>query len=143
MKRYLAPVALILALGLGVALAQNITKSIQLSQQPGVIGMDTGNNVYFPAHVLSLGKAPAVSSCGGGSPAITGTDFGGVITMGTSATGCTLTFAKAYVATPWCVVTSQTSTATPVAYTPSLTTLTETQVSTSSNLVNYICIGAQ
>ena len=146
MKRYLLPSALILALGLTYALAQTITKSIQLTQAAnGVIGMDSTNNVYFPTHVLNLGLAPAVSSCGGGTPAIAGSDFAGVVTLGTSATGCIITFKKAYAATPWCVVSSQSAAVavSPFTYSVSPTAITEVQPSTSSNLINYICSGSK
>jgi len=86
------------------------------------------------------GSAPALTSCGT-SPAITGTDFSGVVTMGTgSPTGCTITFATAYTSTPNCTVTWQTNIAS-MQYTLSTTAITLTQTGTSSNKVNYICTG--
>lgn len=87
------------------------------------------------------GTAPALTSCGGGSPAIVGTDLAGTVTMGTSATGCVITFNKPYSVAPACVVTWI---ATPLAsqsYVTSVTALTITQTSTSSNVLKYICMG--
>lgn len=144
LKRYLLPSALILALGLAYATAQSITKAIQLSQDStGAFGVDTNNNVYFPGHILSTGPGtPVLTSCGTGSPAVVGTDTAGQITLGTSATACTLTFAQAYVATPWCVVTVQ-SGVSQIGYTPSTTTLVLSQLSTSGDKVNYMCSGSK
>lgn len=85
------------------------------------------------------GTAPALTSCGGGSPAIVGTDVAGTVTMGTSATGCVITFNVAYVAAPHCIVQWI---ATPLAsqsYATSNTAITLTQTSTSSNVAKYIC----
>ena len=90
MKRYILPSLLILALAGGLAFAQSITKALQLSQDAsGAFGVDTTNNVYFPGHVLTTGRAgpaPALSACiTGGSPTLVGTDVAGTITGGTTA----------------------------------------------------------
>lgn len=84
---------------------------------------------------------PALTSCGTGSPAISGTDSAGTVTAGTSATGCVLTFAAAYTAVPYCVATSQVApgTSTP-AYSVSATALTLVQASQSGNKWDYICV---
>ncbi len=98
-------------------------------------GLDT-----FTGHVAVGAVPPVLTSCGGGSPAILGDDKAGLVTMGTSATGCVITFASAYTSTPFCVVTWQ---ATPLAsqsYAISTTAITLTQTSTSSNKANYICL---
>ncbi len=141
MRKYLLPSALILALGLGLALAQNITKSLQLNQSAsGAFGVDASNNVFFPAHILSFGKAPTIGNgctlTAGGSDAI------GHLTWGSSSTGCTITFAQAYGAAPTCVVSSQTA-ATPVGYTTGTSSMTFTSVSATGLLVNYFCSGSQ
>lgn len=85
------------------------------------------------------GTAPALTSCGT-SPAITGTDVAGTVTMGTATpTGCVITFNVAYVAAPHCLVTWI---ATPLAsqsYATSTTAITLTQTATSSNVVKYFC----
>lgn len=92
-------------------------------------------------HVNTGATPPALTSCGGGSPAITGSDTAGIVTMGTSATGCVITFATAYTGTPYCVVSWI---ATPLAsqsYATSNTAITITQTSTSSNKLQYVCHG--
>lgn len=143
-RKYLTPVGLILAFGLSLALAQTITKSVQLSQDStGAIGVDTNNNVYYPAHILTTGPGtPALTSCGSGTPTITGTDTAGTVALGTSATGCVITFNKAYAATPYCLVTARAGVS-QVGYSTSTTALTTTQVSTSSNTIDYLCTGSK
>lgn len=94
------------------------------------------------AHVNTNATPPVLTSCGTGSPAITGSDSAGVVTMGTSATGCVITFAAAYTSIPFCVVTWI---ATPLAsqsYVTAAASITLTQTSTSGNKVQYVCVGA-
>lgn len=90
--------------------------------------------------IRAAGSAPALTSCGGGSPAITGSDLSGEVTMGTTATGCVITFNVTYSSAPYCTVTWQ---ATPLAsqsYVVAADKITLTQTSTSSNKVNYTCV---
>lgn len=93
-----------------------------------------------PSHIgTGQATAPALTSCGT-TPAITGTDTAGIVTMGTTATGCVITFTTAYTAVPYCVVTWI---ATPLAsqsYVTSATAITTTQTSTSNNKLQYICL---
>jgi|SRR5579864_1673097 len=100
-----------------------------------------GGGAGVPGHIATgQTTAPALTSCGGGSPAITGTDTAGIVTMGTTATGCVITFNVAYTGTPFCVVTWI---ATPLAsqsYATSNTAITLTQTSTSGNKAQYICM---
>lgn len=94
-----------------------------------------------PKHFNTGATPPVLTSCGGGSPAITGSDTAGIVTMGTSATGCVITFAVAYTGTPYCVVSWI---ATPLAsqsYVTSNTAITLTQTSASGNKVQYVCAG--
>lgn len=85
--------------------------------------------------------APTLSSCGTGSPAVSGTNFAGTVTTGTNATGCVITFATAYVGVPYCVVTSQVAPATSTpAYSVSATAITLVQASQSGNKWDYICV---
>jgi hypothetical protein len=91
---------------------------------------------------IGLGSttAPALTSCGT-TPSIVGTDLAGTVTMGTTATGCVITFNTAKSAAPHCVVQWI---ATPLAsqsYTTSTTAITTTQTSTSNNVLKYICVG--
>lgn len=146
MRKYLLPSLLILALGLIAATAQNITKSVQLSQDPlGTIGYDTSGGVYFPAHILSntrVGPAPTVgTTCGTTGQSVTGTDFGGEITVGSSVTtSCPLTFGTVYVTAPTCVVAPKTGLiATTFSWVTAVTGLTVTQASTANNHITYIC----
>jgi hypothetical protein len=95
----------------------------------------------FYGHAITSGPAaaPALTSCGT-TPAITGTDTAGIVTLGTTATGCVITFNQAYTAAPFCVVTWI---ATPLAsqsYVTASTTITLTQTSASNNKVQYVCV---
>ena len=142
-RKYLAPIGLILALGLSLALAQNITKSVQLSQDPsGPIGFDTSNGVYFPGHILFSSTAtPSIT--GTGTPTVSGTDNAGLITMGTSGATAILVFAKAFVTVPWCVISPQNAfTTTNISYTLVTTSISLTQNATSGNKINYMCASA-
>ncbi len=88
--------------------------------------------------------APALTSCGTGSPAISGTDWAGTVTAGSSATGCVITFNVAYTGVPYCVVSHQVAPATSTpAYSVSATAITVVQASQSGNKFDYICVGRQ
>ena len=146
MKKYLLPSGVILALGLGFAFAQNISKSVQLSQDPtGLVGYDTSNNIYIPGHLLTTtrgGPPPTVtgSTCGTTTPSVVGSDFAGVITVGTSATtSCVLTFGTAFVTAPVCLLTPKSAILAALSYATSTTALTITQTSTASNTIAYLC----
>lgn len=107
----------------------------------GFTELVNGNfNLYLDTvgHLRITGSTPALTSCGT-SPAITGTDIAGVVTMGTgSPTGCVITFATTYTAAPTCVVTSQ-SQLSSFAYSIAATAITTVQTGTSSNKLNYRC----
>lgn len=103
------------------------------------------NRVGFSGHLeaglkTALGQ-PALTACGTTPVLATGsTDSAGTITMGTTATGCVITFGTAYAAVPSCTVTWQ---ATPLAsqsYTVTTTAITTVQTSTTNNLLNYTCV---
>lgn len=102
------------------------------------------NNVavmnFMPARHLApqTAGAPALTSCGT-SPAISGTDVAGEVTLGTTATGCVITFNVAYAAAPYCTVTDQ-SQLTSFAYAVALDKITITQTSTTNNKINYMCM---
>lgn len=140
MRKYLLPSALILLLGLGVALAQTITRAVQLSQDTsGAFSVDSTNGLYLPGHLLSIGS-PIPSITGTGTPTVTGTDFAGVVTMGSSGTTATVAFGRAYLSNPWCVATWQSGS--PSSYTPATTSISFAQIASSGNRINYICSGA-
>lgn len=140
MKKLLSPSLLILAFGLGLAFAQNITKGVQLSQDnTGPIGMDASNNIYFPNKILSTRTAsPVLSSCGT-TPSIVGNDTVGKVTTGSAATTCTLTFTAAYNVAPACIISAQGASPVIPTYTTSTTALTMT-VDVASTVYNYICL---
>lgn len=145
MKKYLLPSALILVLGLGYALAQNINKAIQLSQDAtGAFGVDSSNNVYFPAHVLNtaLAGAPTVAAAAG-TVTITGSDFAGTVVGAAASTSTvTVTFKAAYLAAPTCVLISQNSATSPLAYNAVATGINITTAMGAST-ANYVCTGAR
>ena len=146
MRKYLAPIGLVLALSAGLALAQSANRSIQGSQDPtGQIGFDNiQGGIYLPGHLLSttrLVPPPALSACAtGGTPGIVGTDFSGVITGGTTAsTSCVVTFGTAFQTAPNCVVSWQTGPLAAMSWTTSTTALTITQTSNASSKIAYSC----
>lgn len=146
MKKYILPSLLVLACFAASAIGQNINRAVQLSQDPtGLIGYDTSNNIYLPNHLLSTtrgGPAPTVaaSTCGTTAPSVTGTDFAGTITVGTSATtSCVLTFGTAFVTAPTCLLTPKSAILAALSYSATTTALTITQTSTANNTISYIC----
>lgn len=142
-KKYLLPSGLVLALAATLAIAQNINRAIQLSQDPtGVIGVDSNNNIYFPNHILTTGGPPTLTSCGT-APTVTGSDQFGTVVMGTGAApGCIVTFRQAYLSTPYCILQVQNPATSPLAYTPSTTALTVTSAGPGTTF-NYICSGSR
>lgn len=128
------------AVGLGLAVAQNINKAIQLSQDPtGAFGVDSNNNAYFPGHFLTQASAPTLSSCGT-TPTISGSDSWGTIVEGTTSTACTLTFRAAFLTAPFCIATAPGTSVVPFTYTTQTTSIIFTMVGTSSSTrINYFC----
>lgn len=89
---------------------------------------------------LGTGQTPPVLTACGTTPAIVGSDTAGKVTMGTTATGCVITFAVAYISAPYCTVTWG---ATPLAsqsYTVTATAITTVQTSTTNNILYYYCM---
>ena len=92
-------------------------------------------------HVTTGSIPPVLTSCGT-SPSVVGSDTAGTVTMGTGTpTGCVITFATAYVSVPICVVVWPAQALASQSYVTSATAITLTQTATSSNKVNYVCIG--
>ena len=149
MRKYLLPSALILVLGLGFAIAQSITKSVQVSQDPlGPIGYDTQGGVYFPGHILStngLNGAPTVHTDIGTAATLdaNATDFSGTLTGGgVNDTTVQIIMSKAYNAVPHCVVTSQNVGTSPVAFNLVASGINITS-QLGASIVNYVCSGAK
>lgn len=139
LRRFLYGLVALAVLG-GVALGQNIQKSVQLSQDPlGPVSVDTSNNVYFPNKILakSTTAVPVLSGCGT-SPSILGNDTVGKVTTGSAATTCTITFSAAYWVAPACFLQTQGG-ATQPTFTTSTTAITVT-VDIASTVYNYLCV---
>lgn len=139
MMKFLHGLCALVLIASGIALAQNITRSVQLSQDPsGPIGFDTTNNTYLPRKLLfpSVAQTPVLSTCGT-SPSIVGNDVVGKVTTGSAATTCTITFSQAYIVAPACFLQTQGS-ATQPTYTTSITAITVT-VDIASTVYNYFC----
>jgi len=83
-------------------------------------------------------SAPAVSACGSGALGTGSSDMAGDVTA-TGATGCTLTFGRAYATAPSCVFTNLTVPSR--AYTVAVTAASITLASlTAADKVAYVCI---
>lgn len=84
---------------------------------------------------------PALTSCGTGSPSVTGSDFAFRVTQGTGATGCVATFSTAFTNVPTCVAVNETAPATSTpAYTVSTTAVTLVTANTNGEIWNVVCI---
>jgi hypothetical protein len=145
MKRLLVALLAVSCIGIGIPVAQNVTKSVQLSQDPsGPIGYDNQNGVYFPGKVYNTNNQTAATfgTCGT-APSMVGTSFAGVITEGSGAVAsCQMAFNTAFPATPYC--TANLTGATPVGVTPTPGGVTFIHTSTSlSAKLNFICVGQQ
>lgn len=139
------PLGIGLALGIGFACAQVISRAIQLSQDTtGAFSIDTNNGIYFPGHVLNTAgvgnPAPTVISAVG-TPTVSGTDFAGTITAGTASTGVNLAFGRAYLTTPTCLASWTPTPNSPVSYTPGTTGVQFSQGPQSGNRIAYLCTG--
>ncbi len=120
--------------------------SITHDQTDGVIATGKGALKLAPTtgHVVfdSTKTAPGLTSCGGGTPSIVGSDSAGNITIGTGATqSCTVTFASAFLVAPACFVNGNNTAVTYIG-TQTTTILTITSsADMDSDVVSYICIG--
>lgn len=116
--------------------ARNITLS------DNAMTISNGADIATGAHIFAAAGAPAISACGGGSPTLSAgsTDLSGIVTEGTTATGCVLTFVKPYAFPPTCVVSSPSGNAF-TSYSASTTALTIVNASASGNKYAYVCIG--
>lgn len=155
MKKLLFGIAGAIALAAGIAVAQTpipIVTALGLNDVIAVIrnsnpqaGNQYANLTQLRAWIMGAGSAhsgtPGIASCGGGSPTIVGTDYGFIVTQGTTATGCTVTFASAFTNVPVCTAVNQTApgTSTP-AYTVSATGVTLVTASTSGEIWDVICV---
>lgn len=144
MKRLL--LALALAALAGYAIAQQ-----QVQLRPGDGGPLWWNStgvatltgpLAVSGHLTNTSAAPALSSCGGAGLAITGSDAGGTVTVGsTPSTSCIITFATAFGTAPACVVSPASGVLAAFSYVVATDKITVTQTSTASNTIQYVCVG--
>jgi hypothetical protein len=98
-------------------------------------------SVTNTGHIIASSTNPVLSSCGT-SPTMKGDDTHGTVTVGSVATGCTITFQIPYSATPECVVQNQTGSVTNTfGYTLSSTAITVTETALGGDILNYQCEG--
>lgn len=116
----------------GIPSAQNLYISLT-NLRAAVLGLNIG-------HAGTPTLTTSTSVCGGSTATILGTDFGGAITQGsTASTSCVLTFAQAYATAPACVGSINNVADTAFKLATTTTAITFTQTSASSNVTNYIC----
>lgn len=109
----------------------------------GTITRSTVFTIDGYGHLSILGPSaavPAITSCGSSPSAATGSDTAGQVTEGSTATGCTITFANVYTAAPFCTVSMQTQ-QTAFAYTISTSAIVVTNTSATGDKINWVCIG--
>lgn len=98
----------------------------------------------FGGNLYAVGPAPpAITSCGGGSPGITGDNNDGTVVIGTAATGCVITFTGGgYSSGSGVSCTPSSQGGVVFTYTTSLAALTITGVGNlSGTTLNYHCRG--
>lgn len=155
MKKYLLGIVGALGLLAGAVYAQTTIPYVQSLSTSDIMAViknanPTAGNQYatltqLRAWIFGGSSAhsgtPAITSCGGGSPAIVGTDYAFTITQGTSATGCVATFSTAFTDAPVCVAVNQTAPATSTpAYTVTTTAVTLVTANTSGEIWNVVCV---
>lgn len=115
--------------------------NLPASNTPGIVANSVQQIEWTAGHEIALGTAPALTSCGSGSPTTNtqANDHKGTITEGTTATGCIATFHTAYATAPDCVVTSP-SGAVLTSYSTSTTALTLVNASATGDTFTYVCI---
>ena len=104
--------------------------------------LEINGSLGVEGHIQTHGTAPTLTSCGG-SPSIVGNDNSFTITVGTTATGCTATFATAWTNAPSCTVTNQsTSITNAMTYTVSTSAVVVSQAAgLSGDILNVVCQG--
>lgn len=150
MKQILRRLAFFFLAGLvfsaGLATAQVITRSVQMSQDPsGPVGFDANNNMYIQGNrhlnVVAGFTPPTLGTCAGGTLVAGSTDFSGQVS-GSSGTSCIVTFGQAWGTAPRCVTSGSISSAAttgPVSNTTSTTAITMTVAATGAGVFTYIC----
>lgn len=113
-----------------------------------VAGLENTTVMFFQeidqwGHLITSGDTPVLSSCGI-SPTIVGNDRNGTATAGSTATGCSINFAHAYLAAPTCTVTDRNPSLTNVSsYNITSTQIVFSQGNFGGDVIDYICQGSQ
>jgi hypothetical protein len=104
--------------------------------------LDVSGTFNVSNHVGHSLQGVSVSSCGT-SPSVTGSDNGGIITVGTIATGCVLNFSSSWNSVPACTISNQSMSITSaLGFTVTTAAITITQsTGLSSDKLDYICQG--
>ena len=90
--------------------------------------------------VDSSSTAPTLSSCGTGSPTVTGSNVAGYFTAGATATSCTGTWSVPYLSNPECSFTDETGTVEALMnYTHSATGFTLSATGLGGTIIDYSC----
>jgi hypothetical protein len=100
------------------------------------LGTSTLAPLSVAGHYATAGSAPSLSACGSGA-SVSGTDSRGAFSEGALAAGCTVTFAAAYPAAPFCTVTSRNGAA--FTYAVTSATIVVTNAGTVSGALDYSC----
>jgi hypothetical protein len=94
-------------------------------------------------HIRAIGSSPTVTAGCGTSPSVSGSDFAGLLSTGsTASTTCTITFATAYNNTPYCYIWPNGTNVAGLATfnsNPSTTTLVFNYTSATNFQINYEC----
>ena len=144
MKRFFLASLAVVCVGLALATAQTINRSVQLSfDSNGLIGFSTQNAMFIPGKLHTNNSASPTFSGFGTNPSPTGTDMAGEVTMNSGTiTGGTITFRTAYPSTPYCTGASN-SAASPVAFYTSPNGISVTFTTNLAYRFYYICVGAR
>lgn len=147
MNRLITALFVVLCLGLGLATAQNINRSVQLSQDPsGPIGFDSASRTYFPGTIVNKELPPSIGGGCGTGATVTGSTNAGTVTLGTTNNAqCIITFRSAFdtAQTVRCLVTPHGGeTASPASWTASPAGLSITYGQRlDAKVFNYMCQG--
>jgi hypothetical protein len=101
----------------------------------------TTGHVFSDGYLRSAATKPSLSSCGGGTPAISGNAQAGTVTPGTGApTACTLTWGTAFTQNVACTIEVVTTAGVTHAITGQSATSITVAFSASPSQFNYVCL---
>ena len=131
------------AIATGNGESKIIFQTVDTSQGAGTTDRAAATRLQIDdgGHLESLGTAPTLSACGT-TPAISGTDTAGKVTIGTGVTtSCTVTFAKAYTNAPACAISGDNTAVTYIATTTTTVLTITSSADMASDVISYICLG--